>query len=331
MHEASPNRVSPVPMGKIDPEAVLFPGETTMDGKELEKFVARLEQALLPAGFSVSLRDRRFNAAGVQIAEFDIVATGFLGSSKVTCLIECRDRPSEGAAPASWIEQLVGRRERFGFDKVLAVSTTGFAPGAIDYAANSRIDLRIVNSLTPLDIAHWFLPESLTVIRQETRLEDVRFVIPDFEEPARIAAFQSTLPGKGGESLFLRSQVGGEAVSPATAFHAVVQSRGDLWPTEPVDGWSRSVQITVDYPVGDRYEVVTAVGNIEIPQIVFTGVLRVTFNAVPVAIAGYSDVADDKDIAQSASVEVPMADGPLILSFDKMGVDGETKVSIRKK
>ena len=119
-------------------------------GRELERLVEEIERCLLPSGFEVALNQSAFNAEGDQIAEFDIVISGRLGSSQVKWLIECRDRPSRGSAPVSWIEQLVTRKARFNFDKVIAVSTTGFSSAAIELADASGISLRSVQRLTDI-------------------------------------------------------------------------------------------------------------------------------------------------------------------------------------
>jgi hypothetical protein len=68
----------------------------------------------------------------------------------VNWLIECRDRPSQGPAPGSWLEQLAGRKRRFKFDKVIAVSTTGFAPGAWQFAESEGISLRSVQRIADI-------------------------------------------------------------------------------------------------------------------------------------------------------------------------------------
>jgi hypothetical protein len=131
-------------------------------GKHLERLVSEIESLLAPQGFKIELRERAFNDNGVQIAEFDIIISGKIGSSPIKVLIECRDRPSEGPAPGSWIEQLVGRRHRFGFDKVVAVSTTGFAEGAKEFANQSGIELRALSELETGLIASWFRAYFLT-------------------------------------------------------------------------------------------------------------------------------------------------------------------------
>ena len=95
-------------------------------GKNLELLVKKVEEILLPEGFRVESREKIFNDEGVQVAELDVLISGKLSTTEIQWLIECRDRPSEGSAPTSWIEQLVGRRDRLKLNKVTAVSTTGF-------------------------------------------------------------------------------------------------------------------------------------------------------------------------------------------------------------
>lgn len=136
------------------------------DGRSLEQLVAMIEGWLSPHGFKIETRTPVFNEAGVQIAEFDIVITGQLGTARISWLVECRDRPSEGAAPGKWIEQLIGRRARFRFDKVMAVSSTGFSPGAVATAEGAGIELRELQTLTYEDIASWLPPNVPMIIRQ---------------------------------------------------------------------------------------------------------------------------------------------------------------------
>ena len=80
------------------------------DGKKLEELVAEIEKIVARAGKTVEVNKRFYDDQGVQVAEFDIFITfsSDLGGHK--WLIECRDRPSQGAAPGSWIEQLIGRK-----------------------------------------------------------------------------------------------------------------------------------------------------------------------------------------------------------------------------
>src|SRR5262245_2379408 len=104
------------------------------NGRDLEQLVAVIEKLRLPDGFAIATNRRLFDASGKQIAEFDVVIEGHVGTVPLQCLIECRDRPSEGPAPREWMEQLDSRRRHNGFATVMAVSTTGFSAPAIEFA-----------------------------------------------------------------------------------------------------------------------------------------------------------------------------------------------------
>jgi len=108
------------------------------------------------------------------------MGSGPLGSSSVRWLIECRDRPSEGSAPIAWIEQLVGRRERLQFDRVFAVSTTGFSPAARDFAKAKNIIVRTVTRLT--DIKSDFMIHSVSY----------QFELMDFAGPIQLQTADPT-------------------------------------------------------------------------------------------------------------------------------------------
>jgi hypothetical protein len=136
------------------------------DGKALEYLVTLIEGILIPEGFTIESREKIINDDGVQIAEFDIVIEGKIGSKTVRSLIECRDRPDSGAASGSWIEQLIGRRIVYDFDTVMAVSTTGFSPAAESASKKGNIELRLVKNLTAEDIVDWLDLPNFTLFAQ---------------------------------------------------------------------------------------------------------------------------------------------------------------------
>src|SRR5262245_33071300 len=111
------------------------------NGKRLEQLVEMREGMKLPEGFKITKNSPVYNDEGKQVAELDVLIEGKIGSVLHRTLFECRDRPSEGAAPVSWIEQLHGRRQRLKLNAIIAVSTTGFSPGAIEFAKNANIPL----------------------------------------------------------------------------------------------------------------------------------------------------------------------------------------------
>jgi hypothetical protein len=158
----------------------------TNDGTQLEDLVKLIETIRSPPGFSVESRRKVFNDEGVQVAELDITISGKIGTSAWTMLIECRDRPSEGAAPVSWIEQMVGRRDRLSLDKILAVSSTGFSPAAIDYANQKNIELRTLRTLTYEDVAAC-VPFYAPLVFNKFNLLDVQMQIASPDLPEELA------------------------------------------------------------------------------------------------------------------------------------------------
>jgi hypothetical protein len=200
-------------------------------GREVEELVRQIEAGLLPEGFKVEPRQRVCDEAGKQIAELDIVISGPLGSSSIRWLIECRDRPSEGAAPISWIEQLVGRRARLNFDRVFAVSTTGFSSAATDYAKTSNVILRTVTRLR--DIGSDFMLQSVT-----HHIESMEFAGPIAVQPAdprerRQIDLVRPMLKRAGDSEFLPFPVfvsrNGDHVSPVDEISGLVELRYDGW------------------------------------------------------------------------------------------------------
>jgi len=137
-----------------------------------------IEGAGLPDNCKIETRRPVRNDDGIQIAEMDIVIATLVGTLTSTTLIECRDRPSEGSAPASWIEQLAGRRDRLRIDTVVAVSSTGFSPGAIDFAREKNIRLRTFDALTYDDVRSW-IPRKPPIIISTLNLVSVQVVLAE--------------------------------------------------------------------------------------------------------------------------------------------------------
>lgn len=160
-------------------------------GKKLESLVKAVEEIFLPAGFQVTQRRKVYNKKGTQLAEFDLDIRGMVGSKEYGWLIECRDRPSGGPAPSSWIEQLVGRRGRFSFDKVTAVSTTGLSVSATEYATREGIELKTVESITVQETLNWLSNDSILVTY--TRAKKLGVLVPTSIGTERYAAMRAIL------------------------------------------------------------------------------------------------------------------------------------------
>lgn len=305
----------------------------TNDGKHLEELVAFVEKELLPQGFDVKSNTRIYNDEGIQIAEFDIEIRGRLGSTEIAWLVECRDRPGEGPAPGSWIEQLFGRRSRFGFNKVTAVSTTGFASGAKDFAKQSGIELREVKTLTPEHLANWMHTRHMQFSQNILNLEAATVFPVDAELIAKKNALEDALSGKRLDEPVLRSTVNGSLLSAVEAFTDAVSNHQILFegilPNQP----GRQVKLRARYPNDDsHYTVDTALGEIRIAEILFIGELSITETLVPLSeVLEYAKIETGDPISQVAAFSFSAPNTNFSLELHRLEETGGIYVSISQE
>ena len=296
------------------------------DGKQLEALVKFIESVLLPKEFEVEARERVLDDEGRQIAEFDVIIRGKVGSTEFTWLIECRDRPSSGPAPGSWIEQLVGRRDRFSLDKVTAVSTTGFASGVLEYAESKGIELREVRSVSPADF-NWIKFSEMTLFNMLSELKHCRLLISENENPERVAALKTRLSEP--EPILLRTTQGAD-IALHQAFRAAIEHTRDRF-EGLLEGQSRIVRVRAEYPE-DQFEVTTNAGPVKLPAILFVGEIRLEVRSVPIiATKRYQRNSDGEAISQLAAFgPIDTQFGSYSLELHRIGEEGETHVVLRR-
>jgi hypothetical protein len=301
-------------------------------GKDLEALVALIEKFHLPPGFEITTNDRVYNDDKIQIAEFDIQVKGRLGTTDLLWLIECRDRPSEGAAPRSWIEQLMGRRIASGFNKVTAVSTTGFAAGASELAQEQGIEIREVRSLTAEHFADWLKIETIPGIEQLRRLVHATLILAPDEPDENRQAVDEVLAKNRSDQPILRAVKTNQTASLNTAFSAELSSREDVFDAVVPNTPARPLRMRVIYPDdGDYFVVDTHLGAVRIRQIVFDCELAVKETEVPLAGAREYFRADSgKSISQSAAFVFDALGATLSLEMHKLAETGETHIVLRK-
>lgn len=310
-------------------------GEERMsaDGKQLEALVSFVETTLVPQGFNVQANTKVFNDEGIQVAEFDVEIRGKVGTTNIAWLIECRDRPSQGAAPASWVEQLVGRRARFGFNKVTAVSTTGFAAGAVEFAKSEGIELREVASLSPEDFSDWLMMRDLTSITRRTNLHHATILIDPEESPERREELARVILENTGDLTLLRSTSTGERSSLKNAFLGAVQEVGGLFDDIKPNGEGKKVQLEVKYENdNDHFVVDTALGEIRIKSIVFFGELSIEQRSLPLTITSEYRQTDGGEVISKVAGFQPQEifGNEFSLELHKLEKTGETHVILRK-
>lgn len=300
------------------------------DGRQLEALVAFVEKTLLPQGYEVKTNERIYNE-GVQIAELDVEVRGKVGSTSIFWLIECRDRPGDGPAPGSWIEQLVGRRTRFGFNKVTAVSTTGFAAGAIEFARSQGIELREVKTLTADDFS-WLGLRYIQSIENRAVLLGAMIVVGESESEERTSALLDAMAMAETNAEVLKPSRGGSAVRLADAFSASVQTAG-LFCDVPPNGPGKNVELTVRYPNDDDHFVIeTRIGQIRVHSITFRGELYVKEILVPLSVtAEYRHLDTGQPISQIAAFGAQEIHGmKFSMELHRMSDSGDTHITLRR-
>lgn len=302
------------------------------DGKQLEALVAFVEKTLLPEGFKVSTNERIFNDEGIQIAEFDIEIRGKVGSTEIAWLIECRDRPTSGPAPGSWIEQLVGRRTRFGFNKVTAVSTTGFAVGATTFALEQGIELREVKNLAPEEFSDWLFIRHLCHIERRTDLLSALFLLDKSEPEVRQLALKDLLSSIDGHAAILKSSKTGETTTVAMAFAAAVEGVGGLFDDLEENYPEKRIRLYADFTDEDYLVVETGEGPIRLHAIDFDGELRLKVTQIPLMVtAEYRRTTTGEVISKIASFAPQSILGmKFSTELHKMADTGKTHVILRR-
>jgi hypothetical protein len=300
------------------------------DGRHLEALVAFVEERMLPKGFDVKCNRRVYNEEGAQIAEFDVEIRGRLGTTDIAWLIECRDRPSSGPAPGNWIEQLVGRKSRFGFNKVTAVSTTGFADGAIEFALQQGIELRVVDALTP-NAFSWLQLQDMRLLERRAKLDNARILVNANVTGNLRSAVEEVVSMASESDKILRSIRNGEQYTVSAAFLGAVEQQS-LFEGVDINGRAKKVALHVSYTNDhDHFVVDTKLGAVRAEVIVFHGELTAVESLVPVdARAKYISVGTGETISQVVAFEPRGICGQsMALELHRMGEDGETYVMLR--
>jgi hypothetical protein len=299
-------------------------------GRELETLVALIEELHLPPGLEVTTNERIYDEQGTQIAEFDIQVRGRLGTTEIAWLIECRDRPSEGPAPGSWIEQLVGRRRRFKFNKVTAVSTTGFASGVFDVARGEGIELREVRSLTAADVSTWLQAEHMPLIEPLSRLLHAVLYCGDEPEERR-QAFDERVTANPNEPI--PWHIGNQKhYTILQVFRAALSEKEEVFNAVERDQPVRPLIMRVRYPTDNHYFTIeTKFGAIRVQEIAFRAELEVKTTDVPLSrLNEYIHSESGEIISQSAAFVFPALGHSLSLEMHKLAQTGEIRLSLRK-
>lgn len=300
------------------------------DGKRVERLVGQIESLLLPAGFSVKGNSIVRSEDGVPLAEFDIEIRGNLGSAEIAWLVECRDRPSSGPAPGAWIEQLAGRRRRFGFNKVTAVSTTGFSDGAVSFAKSEGIDLRSVTELTAQDVRKWFAIEYVNATREHTQFGDMKLFHHTGESQDRQDAFAKALRGRDPKEKNLFSATANVFLSALDICVAATRANHEAIDKLFAAAGGDPVRLTFWIPPDHHIVVETEVGRVRMIRIDTTARRSISKDRAAVANASeYADAGSGRVIAQSAMFNLKLDELSMVFEMHKLAQTDETYFTLR--
>jgi len=303
----------------------------TNSGKELENFVKNIEEILLPKGFTITHRKRMFDENGVQSAELDIEITGKLASTQITWLIECRDRPSTGAAPSEWIEQLVGRRDRLKPNKVTAVSTTGFAPDAIRFAQESGIELRTVEQLTLEEVKSWFSVEYVTL---NTTIGNLIHATIDIDDPGNEHAdeLNAMFSNFNNDTRLFTHTKTNKKWTINEIWIGVMNQVPDLTENVSTNSTPRRKTVKVNYTnPEDSFKLVLPNKDIPIPSVTFIADVSIEQNKIPISkITKYSNIDETQAIAESVYFEIPVEDDNIEFMVQKLNETNDKFITIKR-
>lgn len=267
-------------------------------GKELESLIHEIERILLPNGFNIETNVKKYEE-GIQIGELDLVISGPIGTGSISWLIECRDRPSEGPQPVSWIEQLMGRRDRYHFNKVTAVSTTGFSQGAISLANKENVELHTVAEVTSSDIITWWGQGSLTITEYSGLMFFVYPTLDNVIDLDTLERVKARHINPGNEKILV-STLNGETYSFQDAWSIAINKNLTLFDgLIPNSGTRKVILRTIYTNPQDRYCLVFEGKRIDILQIDFHAELRIIETQTPIyKILEVNDPINKKTIDQ---------------------------------
>lgn len=294
-------------------------------GEDLENFVARIEREFLPEGFTVDTRVKQYSD-GVQLAEFDIRIAGTIGTVEYCCIIECRDRPGSGPEGADWVQQMIGRREQFRPNKIIAVSSTGFTEPARRSAAQAGIELRHVQQIDLATPAEWIgsLPQ-IHLHHTERTLRNINLHVREPDND-RHAAIVGAMPEKVGLSN-LETEVGEEYnFLELASFAWNAPGKKENFATGEI--FSRRLVLRGDAPLFFR----TGVGPVQVSALDFTWEIEVHDRPLSLLAAKeYLRTLEGDRVVQLASYE-PIDIGfgqQAVLELLRSGDDRGYKVQLR--
>lgn len=295
----------------------------TVQWRQFEKFIARIEQAMAPSGAVVKSPDRIPDMLTGELREVDASVRYKVGTCLVLITIECRDR--SGIEDVRWIEQLAEKKRAIGASITVAVSSSGFTGPAIKKAAMSGIEIRTLTEWSADRFIKWLRCQNVAVDMNEWAFIRVAFSLYDYHDDAELVqASRQMVREKGPRATILVRNSDGRRFHIENILIEWQKWNGTFFPDNlPADG--TKIQRTLHQPFEPNcFHVETTKGNFDIAVIHIS--LSLTRSKVLVPVSRFTEYSDPSSaLVQTAEWNLP--DG-IKLSACRNVKSGETKVML---
>ena len=218
----------------------------------------------------------------------------------------------------------------FPFDKITAVSTTGFSKGARRQAKETGIELREVSSLDPSSFEWLSRFEGFSNCERRFNLQNLNFQLNPEWSAEMVDAVNAVVAAADVAKLRFRAPDGTE-LSPAQVFLSAAQQIPEIANAVLEVDKPRPVQFPARYAPDDCFHVLTELGPAPISELIFTGEISLHVSVIPMeSTREYRSVDGGSVISQVASFQtIPVMHMKMALEMHKLSATGETHVLLR--
>ena len=226
---------------------------------------------------------------------------------------------------------MVGRRSRFRFNKVTAVSTTGFSPGAIEFAKETDIEIREIVALSPDHFSNWLLIRSIEFQEYHYHLQEAFLIVDEKESISHIEALAKVLSVKAGNERILRSTQTGELWTVNGVVQSFLDRNKHVFTNCKPNHPEKVQKFTIKYPDDKSHFVVeTEIGPVRIMEILFAAKISIIDTPAPIDLsAEYRRLDDGGVVSQVATFPLPSRNRNLSLEMHNINETGETHIVLR--
>ena len=133
---------------------------------EFQSLVKRIYEQIVPQGGTVTESAELWDEEAKKYREVDILVCHEYAGHYFRFIIECRDRARKETV--EWIDGLVGRTKSLKVDRVIAVSSKGFAAAAERKAKYNNIETITMREAQDRDWVNFYFRPGVLVITEET-------------------------------------------------------------------------------------------------------------------------------------------------------------------